>query len=59
MRGNKAALTQTNDYKAPVIKREGTTFAPKAKGAILNNVPTIDPALKSLAYNRRKKTRIG
>lgn len=34
-------------------------FAPKAKGTVLSNVPQLDPALKALAYNKRKKFKLG
>jgi hypothetical protein len=59
MFGNKASLTQTNDHKAPALKKEGTTFAPKAKGSVLNTTPVVDPALRALAFNRRKKVKLG
>jgi hypothetical protein len=59
MFGNKASLTETNDHKAPLLKKEGTTFAPKAKGSVLNTTPVVDPALRALAFNRRKKVKLG
>lgn len=59
MSGNKASITQTNNYKTPVMKREGTTFAPKAKGSVLNSTPVVDPALRALAFNKRRKVKVG
>lgn len=54
--GNLKSVTNTNSFKAPAMK---TTYAPKTKGAMLNNTPVVDPALKALAYNKRKKIKIG
>lgn len=35
-------------------------FAGKVKGSNLGNiVPSVDPALKALAYNKRKKIKLG
>ncbi len=40
-------------------KMSKPAFAPKSKGNTLSTVPSVNPALKALAFNRRKRTKIG
>ncbi len=40
-------------------KGQTVTFAPKGKGTVLSNTPGLNPALKSLAFNKRKNFKLG
>ena len=40
-------------------KGTAPVFTPKAKGVTLNSTPKIDPALVGLAFNHRKRPKIG
>lgn len=56
MFGNKKEILGSLGKTANALKPQ---FSTKTKGSVINNTPTVDSALKALAFHGRKKEKIG